>query len=767
MQGRVSEGGPIRRRLARHWLWRLRREAEFGAIERAVELGVLDRHETATGGVFFKIGKAIVGWSIDRVRQLLGRGSALPTASRGRMSASEPSWEDAFNLDKDRALYVVDDSSGTAAQKPAPKRRRSKASLSEQDAVSDAAQTRVGADDPGTRHEPPAGTAAPRRRTRRLDRGALLRLIRSQAAASSATQVATMLMLADAIEQSGIAIIDVLAILRRPKPIIVVRGEAKGLEESFTDLLKSGFILPGTSRSMSGYELRSARDKRHGDGSRRVLIHFAARDTVDEKSEFVDRQVGLAIQHACPILVTADQDEFIPKVLVDAADLTINCGAVSVELIAETMRVVMMRDNVGAAAAYTADREVSALQSLLEGCEVLSLTDLALAIRSGMAPERCIGVLRSLIGRRTAEQDKPRPRSGSAKSSSGSTSSRSSSDTSTSRRGRVGSGSTVIEPEPFVSSEPDTAASSKATMPVRVETLTGYGLARDWALALKDDLVLWKKDALLWSQMSTRLLLAGPPGTGKTTFARALGNSLRLPVYATSVGTWLELSYLGDVLARMAAAFAEAEANAPCILFIDEVDGIGRRSHGKRGEHDDYWNSIVNRALELMDGAIKTEGVIVVGATNHPAAIDPALLRSGRLETRIDIPIPDVDALVGILRHHLGGEAESVLASATPFSLEKQKVVEGQSPSPFAPATGSASSNPPSAMQKKCRDGAEFTTRARAWSQLRWFQDILPRLLATLRPWVPRPDDTQAATSSRPSDRADRHHTARVTDDRG
>lgn len=767
MQGRVSERGSIRRRLVHHWLWRLRREGEFGAIERAVELGVLDRHETATGGVLFKIGKAIVGWSIDSVRQLLGRGSGLTTAGRSPKSKSEPSWDDGFNLDKDRVLHVVDDRSSTTAQKPAPKKRRSKASLSEHDAIWDEVPTRAAPDDAVTRVEPPATTASRRRMPKRLDRGTLLRLVRSQAAAPSATQVATVLMLADAIGRSGHAIADVLAILRRPKPIIVVRGEATGLEESFADLLKTGFILPGTSRSMSGYELRSARDKRHGEGSRRVLIHFAARDTVDDKSEFVDRQVSLAIQSAYPILVTADQDEFIPKVLVDAADLTINCGPVSVGLIAETMRVVLKRDDLVVVTAYTTHREESALYSPLEGCEVLSLTDLALAIRSGMEPERCLEVLRSLIERRMAEEDKPRPRSGSAKSSSGSTSARSSSDTTASRRGRVGSGSTVIEPEPFVSSGTDPASASKATMPIRVETLTGYGLARDWALALKDDLALWKKDTLPWSQMSTRLLLAGPPGTGKTTFARALGNSLRLPVHATSVGNWLELSYLGDVLARMAAAFAEAEANAPCILFIDEIDGIGRRSHGKRGEHDDYWNSIVNRALELMDGAIKTEGVIVVGATNHPAAIDPALLRSGRLETRIDIPMPDVDALVGILRHHLGGDAERVLDSAKPSSSGEQQVVEGQSPPASAPPAGLASSNPRSAMQEKRRVCAGVTGRARPWSRLRWLRDILARLRAMLKPWVPRPSDAQTATSSRQSDRTDHLHNARATDDRG
>src|SRR5690606_41602829 len=75
------------------------------------------------------------------------------------------------------------------------------------------------------------------------------------------------------------------------------------------------------------------------------------------------------------------------------------------------------------------------------------------------------------------------------------------------------------------------------------------------------------------------------PGTGKTTFARALANTLQLKLLATSIGTWLEPSHLGDVLARMSAAFAEAEANAPCILFIDEIDGIDRKSTRLNSSH--------------------------------------------------------------------------------------------------------------------------------------------------------------------------------------
>src|SRR5690606_19821037 len=173
------------------------------------------------------------------------------------------------------------------------------------------------------------------------------------------------------------------------------------------------------------------------------------------------------------------------------------------------------------------------------------------------------------------------------------------------------------------------------------------------------------------------------PGTGKTTFARALANTLQLKLLATSVGTWLEPSHLGDVLARMSAAFAEAEANAPCILFIDEIDGIGRRGSSGR-DYDDYWISVVNRALELMDGSVKSEGVIIVGATNNPEVIDKALLRSGRLETRIDIPLPDVDGLVAILRHHLKDDLAAVVESA-PDQGEDDPAA-GRSGSPLADA---------------------------------------------------------------------------------
>jgi hypothetical protein len=732
----------MRERLSRHWLARLRREAELGALDRAVALGLLERVEHAGGMSFFKKGKAVVGRTIDRVRRLLQHSAGFRAVGTARVDEPGNEWE--IPDDELDNVWAVPAKSSSPATRSGSRSKAVDLMLEDRGECSSATGSSAepaDGDGDGAGALPIAETAGAegpdqirvkRKRRRSVDRMALLRLVRSQATPPAATQVTTMLMLADAVARAGHDLADVLATLRRPRPIIAITGTVTGFEASFVNLLKLGNILPGRGASINGYELRSIRDARMTDGAARVFVLFPPRDFASDGSDIVDQQVGLAVQTAYPILAVADERDQIPPLLLAAADLNLVCQPVTPGLLVETMKVVLGSKTIrlstdqldsslppetiqGRAQAKAQadvggdvdeagsscsgidaiiDLTAETASSIFEGCGALTLADLALAIRSGMTAERCVALLRSLIDRRQAHETQASPAK--ATSSSGSSA--------TTRRNKIGSGSTRIEPEPLPE-KPDMTETAKARPPLRVETLSGYGKACDWALSLKEDLSLWRAGFLDWPEMSTRLLLAGPPGTGKTTFARALGNSLQLPVFATSVGTWLEPSYLGDVLARMSAAFSEAESNAPCILFVDEIDGIGRRG-GTSGRHDEYWHSVVNRALELMDGAIKTQGVVIVGATNHPEAIDPALLRSGRLEARVDIPLPDVDALVGILRHHLGDDAEAIVASAALSSTSGSNIAVRDDPVQER-ATGD-------------RDGQRTSSRAYSPTRSQW-----------------------------------------------
>lgn len=186
----------------------------------------------------------------------------------------------------------------------------------------------------------------------------------------------------------------------------------------------------------------------------------------------------------------------------------------------------------------------------------------------------------------------------------------------------------------------------------RLEDLQGMRQAVEWALALQADLALYRRGDLSWSDLDKGVLLAGPSGTGKTTFARALAASCGLPLVIGSLGAWQAAGHLGDLLKAMRATFDRARADAPCILLLDEIDGIGDRATYD-ARHRDYSVQVANALLELLDGAEGREGVIVVGATNRPEAIDPALLRAGRLDRVIEIELPDAGALAGIMRHHL------------------------------------------------------------------------------------------------------------------
>lgn len=187
-----------------------------------------------------------------------------------------------------------------------------------------------------------------------------------------------------------------------------------------------------------------------------------------------------------------------------------------------------------------------------------------------------------------------------------------------------------------------------------LEQLSGYGEAKEWGLQLAVDLAHWKDGRLFWSDVDRGLLLSGPPGVGKTQFARSLAVSCGCHFVGTSVAQWQAKGHLGDMLKAMRADFAAAKNNAPSIIMLDELDSVGDRQ-SFASDHANYSTQVVNCLLECLDGIGGREGVIVIGATNNPEKIDAAVRRPGRLDRHISIGMPTARDCAEILAHHLAG----------------------------------------------------------------------------------------------------------------
>ena len=148
------------------------------------------------------------------------------------------------------------------------------------------------------------------------------------------------------------------------------------------------------------------------------------------------------------------------------------------------------------------------------------------------------------------------------------------------------------------------------------------------------------------------VLLVGPPGTGKTLLARAVAGEAGVSFLHTSGSDFVEM-FVGMGAARVRDLFAEARKNAPCIIFIDELDAVGRaRGSGLGGGHDEREQTL-NQMLVEMDGFSSDPGVIVMAATNRPDVLDPALLRPGRFDRQVVVSLPDVQERLDILRIHV------------------------------------------------------------------------------------------------------------------
>jgi cell division protease FtsH len=189
----------------------------------------------------------------------------------------------------------------------------------------------------------------------------------------------------------------------------------------------------------------------------------------------------------------------------------------------------------------------------------------------------------------------------------------------------------------------------------RLEDLHGLGKAKDWGLALARDIADYKAGIISWSDIDRGCVLHGLPGTGKTTFAKALATTCNVPLVATSYSVWQRSrdGHLGHVLTAINDDFKRALKSSPAILFIDEIDVIPSREHQSMRIRD-WWDSIVGALLQELDGITGREGVVVIAACNYPDRIDPALMRAGRLDTKIAIELPSINELAGMIRFHLG-----------------------------------------------------------------------------------------------------------------
>lgn len=193
---------------------------------------------------------------------------------------------------------------------------------------------------------------------------------------------------------------------------------------------------------------------------------------------------------------------------------------------------------------------------------------------------------------------------------------------------------------------------------LRLDELHGYGLAKEWGEQLAKDLEAWRTGQLKWSDVDRGLLLSGPPGVGKTIFARALAGFCGVNFVATSVVQWQAKGHLGDLLKAMRSDFALAIEMAPTILLLDELDSIGNRETFS-GEYASYSIQIVNALLEALDGSANRDGLVVIGATNFPDKIDAAVRRPGRLDRHVAIGMPSEADRLAIVGQMLGDDVPS------------------------------------------------------------------------------------------------------------
>ena len=190
----------------------------------------------------------------------------------------------------------------------------------------------------------------------------------------------------------------------------------------------------------------------------------------------------------------------------------------------------------------------------------------------------------------------------------------------------------------------------QSTEGIRFDDVAGEDEAKESLAEIVDYLHNPKKYTDVGASMPKGVLLVGPPGTGKTMLAKAVAGEANVPFFSISGSEFVEM-FVGMGASKVRDLFRQAKEKAPCIVFIDEIDAIGKKRDGQYGGNDEREQTL-NQLLTEMDGFEGNNGVIILAATNRPESLDPALTRPGRFDRRVPVELPDLQGREAILKVH-------------------------------------------------------------------------------------------------------------------
>lgn len=196
-----------------------------------------------------------------------------------------------------------------------------------------------------------------------------------------------------------------------------------------------------------------------------------------------------------------------------------------------------------------------------------------------------------------------------------------------------------------------------------LDNVHGIGEVRGYLDRMLNDLKAWRAGEVSWAEVTSSGVFYGPPGTGKTTLARAFASSAGIPIISTSYSDCQKQGHQGDMLAALDKAFSAAKEAVPAVLFIDELDSFSQRDAAQY--NSSYMRGVVNGLLEQINRTKDIGGLILLGATNSLDAVDPAVIRSGRFDLKLNVPHPDKKGLEAILAAKLGAHNDDKLDLAS------------------------------------------------------------------------------------------------------